>query len=279
MSHAVCVLPVFDSRPLSPVHAVHQWLYKYAGIIHRDLSPNNIMWRFIKEKNTQGSMEQRVYGVLADYDLSSFTATMNSDYKKTSQQRTGTPPYMAQELLKGTSSLHLCRHDLESLFYIMLLTASRHMIGTPEGEDKPRVILRKFLALPFENWFNETCYHTLGSLKGTFFSDMQLITLSQDFEDFLPWLEDLQQCFSTGFKHKPSYDNQARKIWRVAVKPAAVQPIEFDDETLGGQITYDTILAAVPYLTGKLEGLVIRNPKWSPAPASPTPGGAAQVDE
>ena len=273
MSHAVCVLPAFDGRPLSLVHTVHHWLYKYAGILHRDISPNNIMWRFIEEKNVQGSMERRVYGVLADYDLSSFTATMNSDYKKTSQQRTGTPPYMAQELLKGKSSLHLYRHDLESLFYIMLLTAARHMIGTPEGEDKPRVILRESWNLPFKNWFNETCYHTLGSLKGAFFSDMQPITLSRDFEDFFPWLKDLQQSFSSGFSLGLFSSNMRMDpILRAAFNSTVA---EFNDGTLGGRVTYATIMARVPHLTGELQGLVIRDPEYQPVPVEEPPVGTA----
>jgi len=237
------------------------------------------MCRFIEERNGEGRVERRVYGVLTDYDLSSFTATMNSNYKKTSQQRTGTPPYMAHELLRGTSALHLYRHDLESLFYIMLLTAARHTIGIPRRDDNPRVILRTSWVLPYQEWFNEPRYDVLGSLKGSFFSELQPITLSQVFEDFLPWLEDLQQCFSTGFKLKPSYNKRAQKVWRAAVKPAVVQPVDFDDGTLGGQITYATILAAVPYLAGELEGLVIRDPGWSLAPVPSTSGDATQVDE
>ena len=221
------------------------------------------MCRFIEEKNAQGTMERRVYGVLTDYDLSSFTATMNPDYKKTSQQRTGTPPYMALELLKGTSALHLYRHDLESLFYIMLLTAARHAIGPPKGEDKPRVILRRSWMLPYEKWFNVPCYYTLGSLKESFFSDMQPITLSRVFEDFLPWLRGLQHCFSTGLKKKPSHigDDQVLPDWAVALTDSVVQPAQFDDETLGGYIKYATIIAPVRRLTGELGGLIIRDPE------------------
>jgi len=112
-----CVLPVFGCRPLTLVHSVYHWLYRYVGILHRELSPN-IMCRFF-EKNARGEMKRRVYGVPTDYDLSLLTATTNSRHKKTSQQRTGTPPYMAHELLTEASPLHLYRHDLESLFYIV----------------------------------------------------------------------------------------------------------------------------------------------------------------
>jgi len=160
----------FGSRlPFAYPVLVHHWLYDEPGILHRDLSFNNIMHRLIEWKNTKGEREQKVYGVLTDYDLSSWMESMNPDYTKTSQQRTGTPPYMAQELLKGTSPLHLYRHDVESLFYIMLLMSARHTIGTPEGEEKSRVIMRGSTGLPYQDWFNEPRYHMLGALKAAFF--------------------------------------------------------------------------------------------------------------
>ena len=214
-------------------------------------------------------MERRIYGVLMDYDLSSFTATMNSDYKKTSQQRTGTPPYMAHELLRGTSALHLYRHDLESLFYIMLLTAARHMIQTPKGENKPRVILRRPWNLPYEDWFNETHYEVLGLRKNAFFLETQPIKLSQDFEDFRPWLEDLQQSFSSGFSLGLFSSNmRTNPILRATFNSTVA---EFDDGTLGGCVTYPTIMARVPDLTGELEGLVIRDPEYQPVPEEEPP--------
>ena len=85
---------------------VHRWLYG-AGILHWDMSPNNIMYRI---------SEGRVCGVLTDYDLASWTASLASDYTKSSRRRTGTPPFMANALLDGTDRLHLYRHDLESRF-------------------------------------------------------------------------------------------------------------------------------------------------------------------
>ena len=196
--------------------------------------------------------------MLTDYDLSSLTVKMNSDYTKTSQQWTGTPPYMAHELLIGTSTPHLYRHDLESLFYIMLLMASRHTIETPKGEDEPRVVVRRSGELQFQDWFDQPCYDTLGSLKTTFLLTMEPITLSPAFEDFLPWLEDLQQCFSTGFKLQPPPSNRVQLSWRPARQPA-----RFDEETLGGHITYANILIAVPHLAGELKGLIIHDPEYS----------------
>ncbi|KAF9646369.1 hypothetical protein BDM02DRAFT_3130401 [Thelephora ganbajun] len=45
---------------------VQRWLYDHAGILHRDLSPNNTMDRTIKEKNEAVLGEEKVCGVLTD---------------------------------------------------------------------------------------------------------------------------------------------------------------------------------------------------------------------
>jgi len=74
-------------RLLRYIQFINGCTNKYAGILYCHLSPNNIVCRFF-EKNARGEMEQRVYGVPTDYDLSSLTATMNSRHEKTTQQRT-----------------------------------------------------------------------------------------------------------------------------------------------------------------------------------------------
>jgi len=218
------------------------------------------MYRLIKNK---------VYGVLTDYDLSSWTGSMNPDYTKTSEQRTGTPPYMAQELLRGTSPLHLYRHDIESLFYIMLLVSARHSIGVPEGEKRQRVVTRNSDELPYEKWFNQRDYDTLGTIKYGFLTDDSPIELSPDFEDFRPWLDDLRVSFSQGFELKPK--KRPQKPLR-QTKPATVQ---FNDETLGGFLGYAALVEAIPLLEGELKGLTIRYPKSSSAPGPSTSAGAA----
>ena len=69
-----------------------------------------------------------VRGVLTDHDPSSRTRDLKSDYTKTSQQRTGTPPYMAHGLLTGQSPLHLYRHDIESLMGARLPRGRRNPV-------------------------------------------------------------------------------------------------------------------------------------------------------
>ena len=238
------------------------------------------MCRLIEGMNAEEELEQKVYGVLTDFDLSSWKKDLKHDYTPTSQQRTGTPPYMAQELLKGTSTTHLYRHDVESLFYIMLLLCGRHTFahagnGTSKGA-RWQLVTREE-ELPYQDWFRAPNYVMLGSLKGTFFSDKQPIELSPAFEDFRPWLRDLRFVFSEGFKSKlfdPSTqeDTPEWKLKRAGGTAGGVKatPIPFDDETLGGHVDYSAVIEPTRYLKGELEGLIIRY--------DPPTGAAAQAD-
>ncbi|KAJ3990882.1 kinase-like domain-containing protein, partial [Lentinula boryana] len=95
---------------------IHQWLYECVGILHRDLSSGNIMFR---------RKDGKIYGVLNDFDLSSRVQSM--DKGPTSNHRTGTRPFMSIDLLNANwEGGHLYRHDIESLFYIMLCLACRY---------------------------------------------------------------------------------------------------------------------------------------------------------
>jgi len=138
--------------------SAHRWLYEQVGILHRDLSLNNIMYRILKEEDA-GVTVEKVYGMLTDYDLSSWTASLTPDYTKTSQQRTGTPPFMAHGLLKGTDKLHLYRHDVESIFHIMLILATQYEIQAPKEGKGGGVRARQGLKeLPYKR--GSTSRHT-----------------------------------------------------------------------------------------------------------------------
>ena len=225
------------------------------------------MCRIVEEMNAKKEQERRVYGVLTDYDLSSWTKDLRNDYTKTSQQRTGTPPYMAHELLKGTSATHLYRHDLESLFYIMLLVCGRHTLGYVQGKDTDgplQMVMREGVP-PYQDWFEEQSYTTLGEHKSTFFADSKPILLPPHFEDFRTWLDDLQFKFSKGFGLKTLHLADLRHHRYLENPEDRITP--FDDETLAGCIRYPSFIGPVRRLRGELEGLVIRyDPKTIPTP-------------
>ncbi|KAE9382310.1 hypothetical protein BT96DRAFT_755069, partial [Gymnopus androsaceus JB14] len=107
------------------------WLYEHPRVLHRDLSEGNLMFRRIDSK---------VYGVLNDFDLSSYVDRLNNG--PSSNHRTGTKPFMAIDLLNKLKKSHMYRHDLESLFYIMLFLACRY-----ENPGKP------LPEPPYKEWF------------------------------------------------------------------------------------------------------------------------------
>jgi hypothetical protein len=81
------------------------------------------------------SVDGELCGVLNGFDLAS--SVTPGTMEPASNQRTGTKPFMAIELLtKSTLPCHLYHHDLESYFYVFVFVTCRYHEGT-EVEDPP----------------------------------------------------------------------------------------------------------------------------------------------
>lgn len=221
-----------------------------AGILHQDFSISNIMCRIVKE----GVNERKVYGVLTDFDLASWKKT------KTSQQKAGTLPFTASGLLDQSDALHLYRHDLESLFYVMLILVTHYEIQPPTNGEGGGLRTRQGLKeLPYQGWFNQESCKTLACLKYCFFTRYTNLNLSPDFEDFRGWLKDLYYSFMQGFRSKVDYgDKLERSRWCKDEGSGDEAMPTFDDETLGGHVHYSALINPVRKLKGGLEGLIIR---------------------
>jgi hypothetical protein len=168
---------------------------------------------------------------------------------------------MAQELLQRTSTIHLYRHDVESLFWIMLMMCGRHSIEERgDGKEAKKQVVMREGKLPYQRWFDQRDYKMLGSSKAAFFTSMGTIKLSPCFEDFRGWLRGLQYCFSRGFKHQPSSNQQEplESLPSGFVGGVNLAPVEFDEETLGGWISYSNVISFTRSLEGELKGLIIR---------------------
>ncbi|KAF9780568.1 hypothetical protein BJ322DRAFT_1083849 [Thelephora terrestris] len=242
------------AQVLLDIACIHWWLREKVGILHRDLSLNNIMYRRINGK---------VYGVLTDFDLSSWTASLTGDYKSTSQQRTGTPPYMAYELLKGTENLHLYRHDVESLFYIMLILASHHEIHIPQDMKKEAGGVRMrpdIKRLPYARWFDQPLYEALADAKYRFLRDPAELDLSPSFEDFRDWIESIQSSFQKGLYAREGHKYRLQDFQKSRNKQSGASGVAptFDGETLGGHVGYSMLIDSARGLRGELEGLIVR---------------------
>ena len=231
--------------------SVHRWLYEYPSILHCDLSPNNIM---IEETNGEGERERKVHGVLTDYDLSSWKEDLENDCTGSSQQRMGTPMYMAEESLSGTSSTYLYRHDVESLFYIICGRCTFNVVNGGAGKDAKRRVVVREGKLPYQKWFDiQYSWSTLGSLKNCFFMHLDDIELSPPFEDFRPWLTHGTSSRTFRRVHvRTSPPEQLSAVatgtetgrrvqWHVELNPHPCHP-PFDNDTLNGYVDHSSLI-------------------------------------
>ena len=106
----------------------HQSLYTKGRILHRDISPNNIM---ITDATKPGDFK----GMLIDLNMAKETESGPSG----ARHRTGTVQFMAiQVLLKAD---HTYRHDIESFFYVLLwMYARESWLKQFSGEEMPLLI-------------------------------------------------------------------------------------------------------------------------------------------
>ncbi|KAF8915052.1 hypothetical protein CPB85DRAFT_1560521 [Mucidula mucida] len=223
----------------------HKWLYDNPRILHRDISMSNIMYR----RGDDGA----VYGVLNDMDLSSFVA----DLEATSFMRTGTPPFMAVDLLRSHNSetVHLYRHDLESLFYVMLILSTRHQLSC---NGLPQNILVQRVSPSFSDWFSSSLtWQQLGIAKDCFIKTAFRETMSVDnlfppdssFVGFRNWIIRLKFVMSLGFNGLENYYDAI--VMARVLGDTEGRKTPFDEKTLGGKIQYSTFFDVMKSFAGK----------------------------
>jgi hypothetical protein len=148
-----------------------------------------------------------VYAVLNDLDLA-----VSVDVKsKSSKHRTGTTPFMAIDLLDRHPTAHMYRHDLESLFYVLVWITSRF-------HDR-----KEITDPPLQDWLESD---DLFLVKSTFMLHAPDFHPTEGFESFKPWISLMQGMFLDGFT--------ARTRAKVS------SPLShFAHDTLGGWVTFD----------------------------------------
>ncbi|KAJ3776533.1 hypothetical protein FB446DRAFT_817161 [Lentinula raphanica] len=188
---------------------IHQWLYECAGILHRDISSGNVMYRKIDGK---------IYGVLNDFDL----ACRIQDLAKRPifYRRVGTIPFMSFDLLNPKwDGLHYSRHDLESLFYVMFCMAYRN--------ERPGICASEPRA--YERWYYGTSDQVWDSKMMFLYKINQRHRIQPYFATFEPWLDSIYESISLGYK-----------VWTQWQHPKVVDSVA-DLTTLDGRVTYSNM--------------------------------------
>ncbi|KAJ3804512.1 hypothetical protein F5876DRAFT_83032 [Lentinula aff. lateritia] len=196
----------------------HHWVYTYPQILHRDINHGNIMVRVQDEKK---------YGVLNDWDLASWRD--KRDGISTSQFRTGTRPYMAHEQHSPDwEGPHRYRHDMESLFYVILLLAT--LFSNPREKNHEHSKKRQ----PYTQWFTQGHdFLRLNKISIVFVASWQP-TPTHFFSAFHGWLKRLHDTMNDGF--------HALDAYIVRQRDAPRQILQFDDDTLNGHFSYDRLV-------------------------------------
>ncbi|KAF9064307.1 hypothetical protein BDP27DRAFT_1333676 [Rhodocollybia butyracea] len=219
----------------------HEWVHKYPRILHRDISLGNMMVRTIDGKK---------YGVLNDFDLA--VLVERDDPTPTSNHRTGTRPFMSHEqhgfFWKGP---HRARHDLESFFYVTLLLACLY--------EKPSVkVIATGLDTQYETWM-------VSGDKDLHVTKRDIITngswnppVQSYFGRLDAWLYQIHSALYSGFRELQDFRLIQRNINLGLVDDDEPLP-EFNEETLNGHVTYDTMIQIMHTLdNARLE---TRNPE------------------
>ncbi|KAJ4494786.1 kinase-like domain-containing protein [Lentinula edodes] len=196
----------------------HHWVHTYPRILHRDISDGNIMVRVKDGKK---------YGVLNDWDLAIWLD--EQDGFSTSQFRTGTRPYMTHEQHSPDwEGPHRYRHDMESLFYVIVLLAT--LFSNPSEKDHEHSKKRQ----PYTKWFTQGDDFLLDKKISIILDLLWRPFPTHFFSAFHQWLQSLQQCLYDGFT--------AYKYFVKRQTDNPHQVLHFNDDTLGGHFSYDRLV-------------------------------------
>ncbi|KAK7056473.1 hypothetical protein VNI00_003028 [Paramarasmius palmivorus] len=189
----------------------HEWLTKHLHILHRDISVGNLMYRI--------SDDNQVYGVLNDFDLARFVD--KQDPKPSSKHRTGTKPFVAIDLLDTAGDIicHHVRHDLESFFYVFVWIVTRFH----EGEEIDNA--------PFMEWATGT-WGEVSLKKNAFLKPKSKISVTETYAPLQELVDEWKKMWFEAVNVKDQVDGKIASAEVLAT---------YDEETLGGRITYEKI--------------------------------------
>ncbi|KAF5372479.1 hypothetical protein D9758_005134 [Tetrapyrgos nigripes] len=248
---------------------IHRWLVDHPKVFQRDISLANIMFSRNKADGT-------VRGVLNDFDLAS---RLPLSSESSSRTRTGTKPYMSHELLKppvGKRTRHLYRHDLEALYYVILIVCSHYkdqkQVIRKINDPKHRI---------YNSWFVGSHSSIAGEKRGALAQDH--LSIQQFFTGFTDILTYLRSLLMLGYQES---DANTLSITLQGVKPRFQLKIQllnasetqaaehkFKEHSLNDRVTYenfrDLLSEDFELQNGSLIRMVQRYPDADVLPLNP----------
>jgi len=206
---------------------VLQILHGSVGILHHDISPNNILFVYDAQGKakcllidfdyavTVGRIQQASHG----FRTVCFPFLPVLSFSSSCSQ--GTPPFMALEIMlqSGANFKHVLQHDLESLLYVIFWMCN-HMIA-------PGVEHVKGEIPHIHGWCNMGLrLQELGHLKLAHIVDAERIILAEltpYWADFKPFAKELLAAF---FPVSPSLPNEIMPERMLAILNKAVSVLE-----------------------------------------------------
>ena len=155
-------------------------------------------------------------GVLNDWDLSKV-----DDKAKESWSRTGTRAFLARDLLESIQTAFFERHEMESFFYVLVWNAARY----ENGEEVNTHYFTKWAADDESNRNSKAAYIT--DIKSRPVPKGMFARL------YFHWIWRLADVFFQGIIAMNSN----------ALDVGLGKATTFDEETLGGRVTYENLWA------------------------------------
>ncbi|KAJ3900988.1 hypothetical protein F5879DRAFT_924981 [Lentinula edodes] len=173
----------------------HHWVHTYPQILHQDISLGNIMVR---------AKDGKKYGVLNDWDLAFWLHEREGI--SGSRFRTGTRLFMPhKQHLRRWRGPYRYRHDLESLFYVILLlttlfsSPSKRAYNSLDNDEDSDEEDGDEEMIGYERWFTQGD----SFLHDKKFKIILVVSwrphLTHFFCDFFLWLKRFHRCLYDGF--------------------------------------------------------------------------------
>ncbi|KAF6743432.1 hypothetical protein DFP72DRAFT_1020389 [Ephemerocybe angulata] len=205
----------------------HHEAWKRGGVLHRDLSEDNIMI------SRRGGGDPK--GLLNDWDMASFVEALK-DPASSAHNRTGTLPFMALDIIYPTTLTvhpreHWYRHDLESFFYILVWASIHYNLKekTRDKEVHPSLVPWTSDDVDTHAFAKIAFLRPWDDLAKLAFDDIK-----PGFEEVLEdWIDPLRKLIK-----------DSRESYGVALTKRLPSDT-FDYSTCGGAFTFETIMAAI----------------------------------